>query len=70
MFIRTGIHLINFLKPHTVLNCAVPKLVRTREYFDNMKTACVLIASGSEEMETVITVDVLRRAGVIFIKFD
>lgn len=28
------------------------------------KTAIVLIADGTEEMETVITVDVLRRAGI------
>lgn len=29
-----------------------------------MTTALVLLADGAEEMETVITVDVLRRAGV------
>jgi len=29
----------------------------------------VLVANGSEEMETIITVDVLRRAGVIFLFF-
>lgn len=28
------------------------------------KTAILLIADGSEEMEAVITVDILRRAGV------
>lgn len=28
------------------------------------KTALALLANGSEEMELVITVDVLRRAGV------
>ena len=28
------------------------------------KNACVLVADGSEEMEVVITVDVLRRAGI------
>lgn len=28
------------------------------------KTALALVADGSEEMELVITVDVLRRAGV------
>ena len=28
------------------------------------KNVCVLIADGSEEMEVVITVDVLRRAGI------
>lgn len=28
------------------------------------KSVCVLIADGSEEMEAVITVDVLRRAGI------
>lgn len=31
------------------------------------KTAILLIADGSEEMEAVITTDVLRRAGVIFL---
>lgn len=30
------------------------------------KTAILLIADGSEEMEAVITVDVLRRAGVSY----
>lgn len=29
-----------------------------------MKTAAVLLAEGAEEMETVISVDVLRRGGV------
>ena len=28
------------------------------------KNVCVLVADGSEEMEVVITVDVLRRAGI------
>ena len=28
------------------------------------KNVCVLVADGSEEMEVVIVVDVLRRAGV------
>ncbi|MDD4341817.1 MAG: DJ-1/PfpI family protein, partial [Kiritimatiellae bacterium] len=28
------------------------------------KTVCVLLANGSEEMEVVICVDVLRRAGI------
>lgn len=31
-----------------------------------MKTAAVLLAEGAEEMETVISVDVLRRGGVWF----
>lgn len=31
------------------------------------KTAILLIADGSEEMEAVITTDVLRRAGVRFL---
>lgn len=31
-----------------------------------MKTAAVLLAEGAEEMETVISVDVLRRGGVCF----
>lgn len=31
------------------------------------KTAILLIADGSEEMEAVITTDILRRAGVIFL---
>lgn len=30
----------------------------------NNKNACVLVADGSEEMEVVITVDVLRRGGI------
>lgn len=35
-----------------------------------MKTAAVLLAEGAEEMETVISVDVLRRGGVwLFMKF-
>lgn len=36
------------------------------KYSVNMakKTAILLIANGSEEMEAVITTDVLRRAGV------
>lgn len=31
------------------------------------KTALVILAKGAEEMETVITVDMLRRGGVRFI---
>lgn len=30
------------------------------------KNAILLLADGAEEMETVTTVDILRRAGVIF----
>ena len=33
------------------------------------KTAIVLIANGSEEMEAVISIDVLRRAGVSYACF-
>ncbi len=32
--------------------------------------ALVLLAEGAEEMETVITVDVLRRGGVEVIKYS
>jgi len=32
------------------------------------KTALLLIADGSEEMEAVITADVLRRAAVRYLK--
>lgn len=40
-----------------------------RRNFSNMakKTALLLIADGSEEMEAVITADILRRAGVRFL---
>lgn len=40
------------------------------KYTVNMakKTAILLIADGSEEMEAVITADVLRRAGVRFLQ--
>ena len=33
-----------------------------------MPSALVFLAEGAEEMETVITVDVLRRGGVRFVK--
>jgi putative intracellular protease/amidase len=33
------------------------------------KTALIILANGAEEMEVVITVDVLRRAGVSTINF-
>jgi hypothetical protein len=32
--------------------------------YDKMPTAAVLLAEGAEEMETVISVDVMRRGGV------
>ncbi|XP_049883923.1 protein dj-1beta-like isoform X2 [Pectinophora gossypiella] len=36
----------------------------TTSYCSPMSTALVILAQGAEEMETVITVDVLRRGGV------
>lgn len=38
----------------------------SRLYFHNMskKTALLLLADGAEEMETVVTADILRRAEV------
>lgn len=39
----------------------LPRLLST---MSGNKTAVVLVADGSEEMEAVITIDVLRRAGV------
>lgn len=43
-------------------------LLNKIKYTVNMgkKSALLLIADGSEEMEAVITTDVLRRAGVCF----
>lgn len=45
--------------------CTLARLIR-RFYTQasKMKTAAVLLAEGAEEMETVISVDVLRRGGV------
>ena len=33
------------------------------------KTAILLLAEGAEEMEAVITADILRRAGVGYVQF-
>lgn len=46
--------------------CKVPR----RKFCTNMstKSAILLIADGSEEMEAVITADILRRAKVYFVK--
>lgn len=43
--------------------------ITNKNFCTNMakKTAILLIADGSEEMEAVITVDVLRRAGVRYL---
>ena len=39
-------------------------------YFSKMeKTAILLLAEGAEEMEAIITADVLRRAGVSVVMF-
>jgi hypothetical protein len=44
--------------------------VARKNFCSNMakKTALLLIADGSEEMEAVITADVLRRAAVRYLK--
>lgn len=45
--------------------CTLARLIRSFcTQASKMKTAAVLLAEGAEEMETVISVDVLRRGGV------
>lgn len=47
--------------------CTLARLIVIRRFYtqaSKMKTAAVLLAEGAEEMETVISVDVLRRGGV------
>lgn len=47
------------------LACTLARLLRRFcTQASKMKTAAVLLAEGAEEMETVISVDVLRRGGV------
>lgn len=47
------------------LACTLARLIRRFcTQASKMKTAAVLLAEGAEEMETVISVDVLRRGGV------
>lgn len=49
------------------LACTLARLIRRFcTQASKMKTAAVLLAEGAEEMETVISVDVLRRGGVWF----
>lgn len=49
------------------LACTLARLIRRFcTQASKMKTAAVLLAEGAEEMETVISVDVLRRGGVCF----
>lgn len=49
------------------LACTLARLIRRFcTQASKMKTAAVLLAEGAEEMETVISVDVLRRGGVGF----
>ena len=48
------------------------KLINTVKFYSitmSKKSALVLLSEGSEEMEFVISVDVLRRAGVSFLVF-
>ena len=45
---------------HFTVNC----VKRSCNTAANMPSALVILAAGAEEMETVITVDVLRRGGV------
>lgn len=47
------------------LACRTSKFVST--YSMATKSALVLLAEGAEEMELVISVDVLRRAGVSYL---
>lgn len=50
--------------------CKIPILLHLKANYTvdmTKKTAILLIADGSEEMEAVITTDILRRAGVIFL---
>lgn len=46
------------------------RVITRKNFSTNMakKTAILLIADGSEEMEAVITADILRRAGVRYQK--
>lgn len=49
----------------TPSSCTLARLIRSFcTQASKMKTAAVLLAEGAEEMETVISVDVLRRGGV------
>lgn len=49
----------------TNLTCTLARLIRRFcTQASKMKTAAVLLAEGAEEMETVISADVLRRGGV------
>ena len=42
-------------------------LLRNRRFQSTMTKALVILSEGAEEMETVISVDVLRRGGVTFL---
>lgn len=68
----SSMSILSRVLPHFAhLVCGVPTASRLNVRYTTAmakKTAILLIADGSEEIEAVVTVDVLRRAGVRFLR--